>query len=125
MYSPRRWVVHAAKNRPSQGPRWLSLSRNIRKSSQFTKSFRRIGRKVSRVQRNTTPARSPGRFRADRISLPDRLADLDSKFVDAIGEAGGSEPVVDVDDRDTRHACSQHREERGEASLRNTVADAG
>src|SRR6185436_11451090 len=126
MYSPRRWDAHAPRSRSSHGPRWSALSRNIRKSSQLTKSFRVTGRNASRVQARTTPIRNGSRnARAPLNQRTGSLSDLDGELVDSIGEAGGSEPVVDVHHPDPGHARREHREERREAALRDAVADAG
>jgi len=45
--------------------------------------------------------------------------------VDAGGNAGGAETVVDVDDGDVRGAGIEHAEERGDAAEAGTVAHAG
>src|SRR5580704_3156624 len=45
--------------------------------------------------------------------------------VNARGDAGGSETVVDVDDGDVGGATVEHAEERGDASEAGAIADAG
>jgi len=45
--------------------------------------------------------------------------------VNARGDAGGSETVVDVDDGDVGGATIEHAEERGDAAEAGAVADAG
>ncbi len=48
-----------------------------------------------------------------------------SQAVDAGGDAGGAEAVVDIHDGDVRGAGIQHTQQRGDAAEAGAVADAG
>src|SRR6185369_7451498 len=60
MNSPRRWLDQAYQISVRNGPRCPGLSRNIRGSSQSTKSFQTVGRKVASVATATNAPRSHG-----------------------------------------------------------------
>jgi hypothetical protein len=54
-----------------------------------------------------------------------KLTPNQSEAVDAGGDAGGAETVVDIDDGDVGGATVEHAEERGDAAEAGAVADAG